>query len=258
MQLCLTATPDYLTQALRLTAHLAHAAYRVGSGGELLCRTLPATLRGGQLVLQCDCAFPAGAAERLAQDVLQVCIDRHFAGVVLDCTAELPCVHALISALAPLCLRYERQLYLPEHCAGTAESAKVLICTAISGGTLRQWLEEATAQYGAARIALDLQRLMMDFPLPCPGGEGIALNAQQLQTLQSGHSSYYCSELCTHYFTYRRGSATRFVLYDDAGTLRRKMEIAEALGITEAFVMWPEVDDILMQLFTDAKKEGEP
>jgi hypothetical protein len=257
LQLHLLLTPDHIEEALTLTPYLAHAAFCAGADGTLLTRPLPHTLRGGQLVLRCEEIFSDTTAENLAHEVIHTAICRGFAGIVLDTSAALPCVLALISRLVPLCQYYKRQLYIPECCAAAAQEAKILICTSLSGGSLRQRLEEACAQYGAAHIALDLQRLMMEFPLPCPTGTGMPLTAGQLQQRRQGHSTYYCDELSAHYFTYRHGVETRFVLFDDADTLGRKMELAETLGIKEAFVTWPEVNDILSSLFKE-KKEGEP
>ena len=42
---------------------------------------------------------------------------------------------------------------------------------------------------------------------------------------------------------------THFVLFDDARTLRRKLELARQLGIRDALVMLPEVEDLLEPLF---------
>ena len=45
--------------------------------------------------------------------------------------------------------------------------------------------------FGADRIVLELQRLRMDFPLPCPGGEGVYLTGEQLaQRQRQGITEY--------------------------------------------------------------------
>ena len=111
-------------------------------------------------------------------------------------------------------------------------------------------VQEACAAYGAQRLALDLERLMMDFPLPCPSGEGIRLSREELSIRMQGRSVFYAEDLCARYFTYRRGGQTHFVLFDDAGTLKRKMEMGQVLGIREGFVMLPEVEDLTQFLFT--------
>lgn len=258
MHIHLAATPDHLDTCLTLTQQLAHVAFRVDRDGTLLCRALPPALRGGLMVVDCEEAFPAQQAESLSREVLRVCVRRSFSGIVLD-LPEHPCasVQPLVQYLNALCIRHGRRLYVPPNCAEDAPQAHVLICTALSGGTLAQYLQDACTQYGTSRIALDLQRLMMEFPLPCPSGMGTPLKLQQLAQRRQGRSIYYCDALCARYFTRRQGGETHFVLFDDADTLQRKMALAEGLGITEGFFMWPEVRDIAAALF-EKKKEGEP
>lgn len=258
MPLYLAVTPDHLTAALALTPHLALVAYRVADDGTLLTCDLPSTLRGGVMVVDCPVAFPAAAAEPLARTIMDHCLQRSFSGIVLDAPRTAgSCVAALARQLQPLCDAYRRQFWLPEHCAEAVPGSVALLCTALSGGSLARRLEEAAAHYGPGRIALDLQRLAMEFPLPCPTGEGTPLTVQELHRQLQDAAVYYCSELCARYFTRRHGGSTRFVLFDDGDTLRRKRELAASYGIIDAFVMWPEVEDIADTLF-DAKKEGEP
>ena len=258
MQLYLALPPDRVKDGLSMTSRLAHAAFCVSADGALLSQPLPPALRGGWMLLSCRVHLPPQAAAALSREIMDVCISRHFAGIVLD--AEGHCCAAcrpLLPHLLPLCAQQHRQLYVPEALAHDAPQARVLVCTALSGGTLRYRLEEAVCRYGAQRIALDLQRLMMDFPLPCPGGEGTPLTPERLQQLQKQRRVYYCGDLCAHYFTYACGNQPHFVLFDNAESMLRKMELAERLGIREGFVVWQEVQDLLQQLFAK-KKEGEP
>ena len=258
MQLYLTTTPDHLEECLPLTSRLAHVAFCIDGDGALLCRPLPETLRGGLLVLRQDAPFPGQAAAALSREVLRLCLRRSFSGVVLD-LPPVPCSGSLtlVQQLDDLCLRYGRRLYVPPACAEAAPHGQVLICTALSGGSLAELLTEACHRYRPERIALDLQRLMMEFPLPCPTGVGTPLTIRELQQRRQGRSVYYCDGLCARYFTRRQSSETRFILFDDADTLRRKIARAEGMGITEGFFMWPEVADIAEELF-EKKKEGEP
>ena len=76
------------------------------------------------------------------------------------------------------------------------------------------------------------------------------LSREELAIRMQGRSVFYAEDLGARYFTYRRGGQTHFVLFDDAGTLRRKIEMGQALGIREGFVMLPEVEDLTGSLFT--------
>ena len=107
-------------------------------------------------------------------------------------------------------------------------------------------------RYGADRTVAALERRAEDFPIPARTGCGTPLTPEALNSLRRSirASGYYSPELCARYFTYRRGGQTHFVLFDDAGTLRRKIEMGQALGIREGFVMLPEVEDLTGSLFT--------
>ena len=131
-----------------------------------------------------------------------------------------------------------------------AEGAALLVGTGLSGGSLRALLEETACRYGAERLALDLERVMMDFSLPCPSGCGTPLTREELLALREKHPSsvYFSRELMAKYFTYSAGNGTHFVLFDDAETLRQKVKLAQNLGIQTAFLMFPEISDLLPEL----------
>ena len=114
---------------------------------------------------------------------------------------------------------------------------RILIGTALSGGSLREVLEEAVAKYDAAQLALGVERTAMDFPLPCRNGYGTPLAPEALDTLRRrcGAPVFFSEALCAKYFTYRRDGETRLVLFDDDETVGRKLALAQSLGIGEAF-----------------------
>ena len=156
---------------------------------------------------------------------------------------------ALIRQLAPLLGAYGRRLYVPAIYAAASPATAALLCTALPGGSLQGRLEETCAAYGAQRLALDLERLMMDFPLPCPSGEGIRLSREELAIRMQGRSVFYAEDLCARYFTYVRDGQAHFVLFDDAGTLKQKLRSGASMGFSAAFLMWPEIKDIAGELF---------
>lgn len=114
---------------------------------------------------------------------------------------------------------------------------RILISTALSGGSLRELLEEAIAKYGTAQLALGVERTAMDFPLPCRGGYGTPLAPETLAALRRRCAApvFFSEALCAKYFTYLRNGETRLVLFDDDETVRRKLALAQSLGIGEAF-----------------------
>lgn len=251
----LAVTPDQLSAARAYTACLAHVAYRIGCENHLLCSGLPCTLRGGLLLLSDHNASRVTRPDHLCSQILQECLHRNYSGIVLDFEQSVSDdLAAFVSQLDKAILPYHRQLFVPENLAPHTTHAVILVCTALSGGSLYQRLSQAVSQYSPARLALDGQRLAMDFPLPCPNGSGTPLSIPSLRKLMAGRAVFFSEELCARYFTYRSGSSTHFVLFDDADTLRRKEELAASLGIDTIFFMLPEVSDLLDELFPTCEK----
>lgn len=252
MQIYLAVTPDRLRQALSYTDRPAHVAYRVGEDGRLTRHSLLAATRGGLMVLGDEGEHALRDPVQLCREVWRECGNRNYCGVAADFEQPpSPDRVSFLEALGRVLARNRKQLFVPEEYGRRVASAQVLVCTALSGGSLRQRLEEAGQAFGQKRLALDLQRLRMSFPLPCPSGEGKALSGEELEEMmaQRQPSVFYSGDLCAKYFTSTQEGESRFVLFDDAGTLRRKMQLGRELGIATGLLMYPEVEDILPELF---------
>lgn len=240
----IAAAPAYRDAARGAGVPVANAAYRIQAGG-LYALPMPRELRGGAMMLN---ETDGSGGEDTARAIVLECRRRNYGAVLVPFPA--PKLTALLSQ--PL-HRAGIGLWVHETCAHAAPGGRVLVCTALSGGDLEQRLADCCRAFGAERIVLDLQRLRMDFPLPCPGGEGVPLTPERLAQLRQGRSVFYSRPLGARYFTYRHGAATRFVLLDDAETLRRKMALGDKLGIPRGLLTLPECSDILTEL---AKREA--
>ncbi|MBQ3497035.1 MAG: hypothetical protein IJA73_02795, partial [Oscillospiraceae bacterium] len=252
MQLFLAATPAQLHTARRFTPYLAHVAYAVEGTGGLSCSGLSDRVRGGLLLLSDHAPGALDTRESLAEAVVNECARRNFGGVVADFERTItPDRVAFLQLLCRALHASKRRLFVPERAGEAVDGAMVLLCTAISGGTLERRLRDAAARFGADRLALDAQRVRMDFLLPSPSGEGYPIDKKTLAAILREHSPqiFFSEALCARYFTYTQNGRTHFLLFDDAQTMRRKLEAAEKLGIATACVMYPEVEDILPKLF---------
>ncbi len=253
LQVYLAVTPGQEQEASKYTRTLAHVAYRIGPGSTLLRQNLLLQTRGGLLSVSDREAPIIEDPEALCAAVLRECGRRGYGGVVLD-FEELPRRDRLVFAeqLGQALSAGRRTLYLPESYDAAAKDAVVLVCTAISGGSFTERLQEAARQRGGAgRLALDVQRLRMDFRLPARTGEGDPLSAEAFGRLMERKSPavFFSQDLCARYFTYTVDSEAHFVLFDDADTLSQKLKIGSSMGFSAAFFMWPEVRDIVPALF---------
>lgn len=254
MQIYLAVTPGELQEASRYCRSFAHVAYRLGEDSTLLRQSLLLQTRGGLLSISDRDAPYIGDAEKLCAAVQRECGRRGFTGVLLDFESA-PTRDRLdfAEALSQTFAASRRTLYIPESYARrTGSSAVPLICTALSGGSFRERLQAAADQYGgAARLALDVQRLRMDFLLPSQTGEGRPLSMEEFQRLVAEREPavFFSPDLCARYFTYTQSGETHFILFDDAGTLQQKLRTGTQMGFSAAFLMFPEVRDLLPKLF---------
>ena len=251
LQVFLSVAPRDARAALQFHNRLAHVAYRIGEESRLLRQNLLQS-RGGILSLSDYRCPPIGKPDALCREILQECNLRCYGGVLADFEGDaaqdrLNFLEKLCNALS----RSNRRLFLPERYALQVPGATAVICTALSGGTFQQRLEDATRRFGRGQVALDVERLAMDFRLPAPSGSGIPLEPDALQTLllDMSPATFYSRDLCARYFTYARDGATHFVLYDDAETIRQKIRVGHEMGLCAAFLMYPEVKDLLPALF---------
>jgi len=258
LQHYLSVTPGDACRLSVAGPALAHVAYRIGPDSTLLRQSLLLQTKGGLLSVSDWDAPYVDDPQTLCHAVLRECSRRSYTGAVLDFEVSArKDLHQFAQRLAPMLTEKRLSLFVPEAYAQSVPQAIPLICTALSGGDLTERLEQAIAAYPGRRLALDIQRLRMDFALPARSGEGQPLSESALGTLMEAHQPavFFSHALCTRYFTYTQNGTAHFVLFDDAGTLRQKLQIGSKLGYCAAFFQWPEIHDIAGQLFPQAKKQ---
>ncbi|MCB7514605.1 hypothetical protein LI073_11460 [bacterium 210917-SL.2.15] len=251
MQLYMTATPEQYRLLSGLSFRLSHLAYQIGTDGHLHRATVSRQMQSGLLALN-DATPPAiSDPTALSREILRECMSRGYEGVAADFgSSTTPDRMVFLEEAAKLLHRNSKKLFLSAAYGRRIPTAYVLVNTAISGGTLRTMLVDACNAFGRGRVALDIERLRMDFPLPSPTGEGTPLTKESFDTLYQdlSPSVFFSHELCAKYFTYQRDGRAHFVLFDDADTIRFKLKLAQSLDLRWAFLLCSEVEDILPQL----------
>lgn len=247
----ITLPPQQLHALQNWAATPAHLAYRMGRGPRLLRSDGASLLKGGLMVVD-DQGFDGfGPIAPFCQELVRECQARSFSGAVLDFESRLPPLEQLAARLDELFAQRGWTLFVPEAYGLCAPRARVLIPSALSGGSLDGRLREAGERFGRDRVVLALQRSAEDFFLPSPTGCGRPLERKELDDLRARlrPSVFFSQELCARYFTYMsRDSGAHFVLFDDPDTLRRKVEVARAAGVRTFLAPWAEVADCAEQL----------
>lgn len=222
-------------------------AYRLE--GRLLRSCPPVPVPEGLLGVTLGQA-PPGDPGLICRQAVQECRARQAAGVLADWDRYDRQLFFLTRQLGRALEQAGLRLLAPEAYGAVTARTGVLISSALSGGSLSARLTEARDRYGAERVVLALERMSEDFVLPSPSGQGTPLSPQQLEQLrrQVRPAIYWSGELCARYFTYRSGGQVHFVLFDDGGSLAKKLALARELGITSAIAPWAEIAGCIGEL----------
>ncbi len=253
--------PQQLGQLQGLDVLPAHLAYRMGRGPHLFRSGGGTPPYGGVMVLDCREFDGFGPPDPFCQEVVRECLARNFSGAVLDFELRLPPLEQVAARLDESFARRGWELYVPESYGHCAPHARVMIPSALSGGSLALRLEEATEHFGRGRVALALEKTAEDFFLPSPTGGGVPLTREELDGLleRLRPSVFYSRELCARYFTYMsRESGAHFVLFDDGDTLARKVETARQVGINLFLIPWEQARDCTRELGLSRPGQSRP
>lgn len=250
--LYLMTPPQQVSKAQQYGLTPAYMTYRVGGGPHLFRTQTAVSTRGGIMVADHGGYDGQGNPEPFCQEVIRECSVRSFQGVFFDFEGSaIPVLRRALEHLAPVFQKRRWSLYVPESYALSSPAVKVVIPTALSGGSLRQRLGQAVQTYGADRTVLGLEWAAEDFALPAMNGSGQALSWEELERLlrQRSPAVYFSDELCAHYFTYMHtGQSAHFALYDDPASMAKKLFIASGLGIREGFLPDPQRAGALEEL----------
>lgn len=121
-----------------------------------------------------------------------------------------------------------------EQASAATGHAEVWVSSHISGGTLRERLTQALAQYGA-RLWLRIEPLCMRFPMPCPTGEGETITRAQSAALQARAPAFYSPEFCCMYCVETESGRAFMHLFDTPDTISETLALAFELGLPNVF-----------------------
>ncbi|NLL39066.1 MAG: hypothetical protein GX254_05725 [Clostridiales bacterium] len=247
-ELILATPPENCKNALLWGIPLAHMAYKT-CGAYLYRAKLPDALRRGLMLITNMKASETRDTERLKRHILSECANRSYSGVIADFEPPCPFAGNLLSALNTELKRHRLAFYVSEWAAGFVNECKVILTTAVTGGTLLQRLKDCAQKYSRGNIILDLEILSHDFLLPAHTGHGQRITHKRINELieYTGAKPQFSEELCCHYFTYKSRQGLHFVLYDDSYSVYKKIELAQKLGIEKAILFYPEVNSTIIE-----------
>ena len=246
--------PRYIINNPHPGCETAHMAYSVGRGFRLYRAREMANASGGFMVLEIGRFQGGGPSASIVDNVVSECERREFKGVVLDADgrSKTAVTMSLAHSLAAALQKKELLLFVPEDFYTAGENMIIRLSTALSGGTLIRHLSDCTEKYGAKNVAVEIERVRMDFNIPSLSGVGKELSPAGLEKLTAKRSGklFYSPELATNYFMHRENGQPGFVLFDDADSIKKKLSVVRNADIRFAFVYYPQVMDILDDILT--------
>ena len=249
----LAAAPEESRSAAAYGRRILHLAYRIDQQGRLIRTRMPFLQKGAIMAICHSGPLPAVDHNAFLIQLLREYTARGYTGVTLDFEGSPDARCCGLAGFLDQVLRARGiPLWVPVACAAAVTPpTRLMISSAISGGNYREMLAEYCGRYGRERLVLQAERNCEDFRLPAADGSGQRLSMAQLDQLFMDRlpTPFFSSDLCTYYFTYRdREQGSHFILFDNANSLRRKLEIAGQLGIPDAVLVYPEVSDIIRDI----------
>ena len=254
-RLLLALAPGSTLPQLPLPLELAHMAYRIGPHCRLLRARPEVELTGGFLMISGAASSCLGNLERFCQQVLSECHIHHASGVIANWELASQCM-PLVGQLDRMLAQAQLEFWVPEYYAEAAVNAKILISSQISGGSLAGCFQEALNRWGN-RVALAVECTPWVFQLPCTSGQGTPLEEGQLQQLITDRTPHiwFSEALCTQYFTYLEKNQLHLALFDNAASVRRKLELAARHGVAAAILSWDELAPFAQEVFAPSQRK---
>ncbi len=252
----LAVTPGLPLPRLPFPVDFAHMAYRIGPNLQLLRARPELELEGGLLMLSGTASCCRGNFDRFCEQLLSECHIRHMVGVVANW--ELSSQYAsLVSELDRALAVENLEFWVPEYFSKDVTAGHIMISSQLSGGTLAARLQEAVQQWGK-RVALAIECTPWDFLLPCAPGQERPLEENQAQQLMSKHATrfWFSEALFAQYFTYQAESKLHLVQFDNAYSIRKKLELSKQFGLSGAMLSWDEIHRFSREIFSSPQKRS--
>ena len=234
----LVTMPQDTNNAASVGLPSVYLYYQINTEGQLI-RSAPISMKGGVMGIYTDgqdCSHVDMG--RLGKELIAEYQKQGFIGVLLDMDGANDA--ALVSGLSKLL--YSRGIvhFIPLSMAQASSQAKLIITSAVSGGSYQEMLTGYAGRYGANRLCLELVRTCSDFLMPSYSPEGTLLSPAQFREIIETYypSVYFSQELCAKYCTYRKNEENHFLLFDDASSAAQKLNIAAKQGFFAAFMLY--------------------
>ena len=243
--LYLAAPPDRAGSASK-TAYVSLMGYRIGRSFHLYRMALP---HEPCRLMDVDCTGFSGYGPHslLIDEIMCECAFCGYYGIVMDLDRrKTAALEVFASRLAAAAAERGIALYLPEEYASVGEKVHALLFHGLRGG-FREYLSRSSELFGADRLAVVIDCSYVMYCLSSAERTGSVLSEEHFSAVCAKHSPVfrYSPELCVNYITYKESGKTYLVFWDDERSVNEKLSAAEAVGVRDAFLFYPQVSGFI-------------
>lgn len=218
-----------------------HLIYKISQSGILQRIPTFVSPRRNLMGVYDDDGLKTCDIDKLTRDITNEINRRNYSGIVLDFQPDKT-DPGQTEKLCTLLAQRKILHFLPIELAQLSNSAKIIVPTSVSGGSIHEMLMTTIEKYTSERVCIEIVRGRNDFIMPSYKPEGTFINNTDFNKIIKEHDpiTFFSSQLGCKYFTYRTSDCTHFVLYDDTDTAIYKLKLSESLGIYAVFIMYSE------------------
>ncbi len=244
MKIFLSSPPE---DALKAAEHglVSIMAYRMGAGFHLYRTAIP---KGEFELMDVDCGNFTGYGphEILATELLGECRKRGYKGIVLGLPAKpTPPLLSFVSLFSQRAEKLAVSLYVPVAYAASSGYAKLLVNHRPHNGGFKLYIGKFCSRFGENRIALELERIYLDYTLPSKSGLGARISEKRFTEIYGRGNRFISQDLRCNYISSLRENRAHLVTWDDGNSIAQKLKDAESMGINTVFLYYPHVRDIV-------------
>ncbi len=244
IELILSVSANEAETASKFNIPLAEKIYGFARGPRLKRGALPIT--GCEYMKIDGRGFSGvGSCRAAAFDIVRECLLFGYSGFILDFPYMAPEIQTFCSYAALIAAKNGLRAFVP--CFTEKPPVGVFLCisSSVICGDLKSRLEDIRKARPGYDIALIIDRVSYDIPLPYRGEKHVLSRENAEQLISCNNSRAFCSEeLCTNYSVYPSGDTLHAVFFDDAESIHRKLQIAESEGIKTVIVDYGDCHDL--------------
>lgn len=236
MKICLNFSANELERAERFNFDIGCLSY-VADGSTLYSEKSDFPPSGDVMIVCVKNANPDASLP-----IYEEFRRRKFRSVFIDSEAPSNELSSLSEALS----RRGVSLFFPIEISNTIPSSRPVAELAVSGGSITEYLESLLARH--KNLAVSVPRISLRFDMGEDNAYGFPLTKKEVRRLMNIHDAkvFYSPAMMVNYFIFSPSSQkASYILFDDARSLSDKIRLAKKLGVSDLFLTYSEIADII-------------